>query len=177
MTGNNTEEAFAASPTESTASDLSSPQSTASYFPSSHRSSVSSISSSAAIATETEPVVIKLAQPPKGKQTTAVPATTSSSTVPAPPSPSVPVTSRHVRQDAMTKSFPKPTRELSVEEMLARPAQKHSLSHYLKNARDCRVPVVDKAKSAKDFADAKRDLLRAKEELQRLSIGGAGSQR
>ncbi|KAK3692531.1 hypothetical protein B0T22DRAFT_475443 [Podospora appendiculata] len=160
MTGNT--EPLVSSPTESTASELGSPKSTASYFPSSHRSSVSSISSATAIITETEQAIIKLAQPPKAKQATAVLVPALSSAVSAPPRP--------VRQDAMTKTFPKPTRELSVEEMLARPAQKYSLGHYIKNARDCRMPVVDKAKSAQDFADVKRELLRAKEDLQRLSI-------
>jgi hypothetical protein len=69
----------------------------------------------------------------------------------------------------MTRHFPKPAEELSVEEMLSRPPQKHSLGHYVKNARDVKAPVVDKAKQAREFEEAKKELLRAKDELQKLS--------
>ncbi|KAK3357526.1 hypothetical protein B0T25DRAFT_516939 [Lasiosphaeria hispida] len=74
-----------------------------------------------------------------------------------------------VRLDAMSRQFPKPTHEPSLEEMLARPAQKWSLSHYVKNARDRKTPVADKEKEAQDFERTKNALRQAKEELQRLS--------
>ncbi|KAK0711094.1 hypothetical protein B0H67DRAFT_646501 [Lasiosphaeris hirsuta] len=73
-----------------------------------------------------------------------------------------------VRLDAMSREFPKPTHEPSLEEMLARPAQKWSLSHYVKNARDRKPPVVDKEKQAQDFEKTKNSLRQAREDLLRL---------
>ncbi len=69
--------------------------------------------------------------------------------------------------DALSRHFPKPAEDISVEEMLERPAQKHSLGHWFKNARDLKPLPVDKAKQAKEFEETKKELLRAKEEMQR----------
>ncbi|KAK3944638.1 hypothetical protein QBC46DRAFT_157616 [Diplogelasinospora grovesii] len=72
--------------------------------------------------------------------------------------------------DALQRQFPKPEHEPTVEEMLARPPQKWSVGHYVKNAREVKAPVVDKEQEAKAFAEAKKELLRAKQELQNLAI-------
>ncbi|KAJ4414404.1 hypothetical protein N0V85_003159 [Neurospora sp. IMI 360204] len=64
--------------------------------------------------------------------------------------------------DTMQRTFNKPMEEASVEELLARPPLKHSLSHYVKNARDRRLPVVDPEEERKRFEKAKTELLAAK---------------
>lgn len=70
-------------------------------------------------------------------------------------------TSQHLppKLDAMHRTFPKPPTEPSIAELLELPPQKLSLRNHVKNARDARVPVVDKAKEAKAFEDAKKALL------------------
>ncbi|KAK0646596.1 hypothetical protein B0T16DRAFT_390999 [Cercophora newfieldiana] len=74
-----------------------------------------------------------------------------------------------VKLDPMIRHYPKPTEEIDVEAMLARKPLKGTLSHYFKNARDVKIPVKTAAQQAKDFEDTKKELLRAKEEMQRLS--------
>ncbi|KAK3948884.1 hypothetical protein QBC32DRAFT_46737 [Pseudoneurospora amorphoporcata] len=64
--------------------------------------------------------------------------------------------------DPMQCQFTKPTEEATVEELLARPPLKHSLSHYVKNARDRRLPAVDPEEERKRFQKAKAELLAAK---------------
>lgn len=64
--------------------------------------------------------------------------------------------------DILQRHFEKPTEEATVEELLARPPLKHSLSHYVKNARDRRVPVADLEEERKRFEKAKAELLAAK---------------
>ncbi|KAK3340442.1 hypothetical protein B0H65DRAFT_259318 [Neurospora tetraspora] len=64
--------------------------------------------------------------------------------------------------DILQRRFPKPTEEASVEELLARPPLKHSLSHYVKNARDKRLHMVDPEEERKRFEKAKAELLAAK---------------
>lgn len=61
--------------------------------------------------------------------------------------------------DAMHRTFPKPPTEPSITELLELPPQKLSLRNHVKNARDARVPVVDKAKETKAFEDIKKALL------------------
>jgi hypothetical protein len=56
--------------------------------------------------------------------------------------------------------------------MLARPPQKWSVGHYVKNARETKAPVHDKEQQAKAFAEAKRELLAAKEALERSATAG-----
>lgn len=134
-----------------------------SYFPASHRSSFSSTASSVALEPSgglrlrPEPPSLRPAQPPRAT-TTAVPASSA--------------TNRVVVLDAMSRDFPKPDHEPTLEEMLARPPQKWSVGHYVKNAREAKLPVRDKEEQARAFADAKRELLAAKAELEQSSGGG-----
>lgn len=74
-----------------------------------------------------------------------------------------------VKLDTMSRSFPKPAGELSVEELLARKPHKWALGHWVENARPLKAPVVDKEKLAKEFEKEKMELLRAKEELQKFA--------
>ncbi|GAB1320613.1 hypothetical protein MFIFM68171_10823 [Madurella fahalii] len=77
-----------------------------------------------------------------------------------------------VALDAMSRDFPKPAHEPSLEELLARPPGKRSLGHYVKNAREVAPPPVDPEQRARKFEDAKRELLRAKEEMERRAWRG-----
>jgi hypothetical protein len=74
--------------------------------------------------------------------------------------------------DALSRHFPKPEQEPTLEELLARPPQKWSVGHYVKNAREARTPVHDKEQQARAFAEAKRELLAAKQTLERSVNGG-----
>lgn len=69
----------------------------------------------------------------------------------------------------MRREYIKPTDEMDFDELLARKPQKWSLGHYVKNARDVKKPVKTPAQEAQAFQDTKAELLRAKEELQRLA--------
>lgn len=71
-----------------------------------------------------------------------------------------------VALDAMSRSFPKPAHEPSLDELLARPPAKWSLGHYVKNAREVAPLPADPAQRARQFEDAKRELLRAKAEME-----------
>lgn len=64
--------------------------------------------------------------------------------------------------DTMQRQFNKPTEEATVEELLARPPLKHSLSHYVKTARDRRMPTVDPEEERKRLEKVKAELLAAK---------------
>ena len=64
--------------------------------------------------------------------------------------------------DTLQRHFPKPQEEATVEELLARPPLKGSLAHYVKNARDRRVPVADPEQEKKRFQQAKAELLAMK---------------
>lgn len=129
-----------------------------SYFPRSHRSSFSSNTSSVmadasdAIRSRPDFPTLRPAQPTRAYTTAA---SVSSATPKA------------VALDALSRHFPKPAQESSVEEMLARPPQKWSLGAYVKSAREARAPVQDKEQQARAFADTKKELLAAKEALQR----------
>ncbi|KAK1765689.1 hypothetical protein QBC33DRAFT_560609 [Phialemonium atrogriseum] len=124
-----------------------------SYFPNSPQSLASSTSSLA--------VSDFSLRPPQPSRATTTSSTTSTSSQ-----------SRITPIDALSRQYPAPIREVSVEEMLARPPQKWSLGHYVKNAREARTPVLDKEQQGKDFAEAKRELLAAKEQLKQLAAGG-----
>jgi hypothetical protein len=72
-----------------------------------------------------------------------------------------------VALDALSRDFPKPAHEPSLDELLARPPGKWSLGHYVKNARAVTPPApLDPAERARQFEEAKRELLRAKAELE-----------
>jgi hypothetical protein len=73
--------------------------------------------------------------------------------------------------DALSRQVPKPTHDATLDEMLARPPQRWSLGHYVKNARETRIATLDKEQQAKAFQDAKKELLKAKEEMERLRTG------
>jgi hypothetical protein len=125
---------------------------TDSYFPSSHRTSFSSN-------TDSEPVtpgIGAFSRPtPSGRLNTAVAVHTSA-----------PCTQvKAVALDALQRTFPAPKEEHTLEEMLARPPQKWSVGHYVKNAREARTPVEDKDEKARAFARAKAELLAAKAQL------------
>jgi len=78
-----------------------------------------------------------------------------------------PVAQPQVKLDPMTRVYPKPTTELNLDELLARTPGKWSVAHYVKNARDLRIPVMSAAEQAKDFEETKKELLRrAKEDMQ-----------
>ena len=64
--------------------------------------------------------------------------------------------------DPMQRQFPKPTEEPTLDELLARPPLKHSVSHYVKNARDARKPTVDAEEERKQLEKLKAELLAAK---------------
>ncbi|KAB5570222.1 hypothetical protein GE09DRAFT_699960 [Coniochaeta sp. 2T2.1] len=151
--------------TDSTQTESGTRMATDSYFPSSHRSSFSSNSSftiaepatSGALRPlrpEAAPPVLRPAQPERAA-TTAVPQASITGHKPI------------VVVDALSRTFPKPTEEPTLEQMLARPPQKWSVGHYVKNARDAKAAVRDKDAQAKAFAEAKRELLAAKEAMER----------
>ncbi|KAK4157961.1 hypothetical protein C8A00DRAFT_29031 [Chaetomidium leptoderma] len=79
-----------------------------------------------------------------------------------------------VALDTMSRSFPEPAHEPSLDELLARPPGKWSLGHYVKNAR---VPDAGKLAAteaegrATKFEQVKRDLRRAQEEIQARRAG------
>ena len=137
---------------------------TESYFPRSHRSSFSSTASSVAAEPGTmrlrpEPPTLRPVQPTRA-------ATTADPTTPS-------TMQKAVAVDALSRNFPKPTQEHSVEEMLARPPQKWSLGAYVKSARDARAPVADnKEQQARAFTDAKKELLAAKEAMKQMAVAG-----
>lgn len=156
MTSNNDfSPVFDQATTESTQTEPS--RMSDSYFPSSHRSSFSSNSSSVVAEPGTlrlrpEPPTLRPVQPTRSV-TTAASTSTAQQKV--------------VAVDALSRHFPKPTEEPTLEEMLARPPQKWSVGHYVKNAREAKTPVHDKEQQAKAFAEAKRELLASKEALGR----------
>jgi hypothetical protein len=63
--------------------------------------------------------------------------------------------------DVMTRSFPKPLAEPSLEDMLNRPALRHSLRHYVESSREPRP------RAEPDVAAKKEALRKAKEDLLR----------
>ncbi|KAL2271741.1 hypothetical protein VTJ83DRAFT_1112 [Remersonia thermophila] len=78
-----------------------------------------------------------------------------------------------VNLDPLSRTFPKPDNEPSLEELLARKPPRHSLHHVLRNPREPPAAVAARLseEAAKErqrkFEEAKRKLLEAKEELDR----------
>ncbi|KAL2128045.1 hypothetical protein VTI74DRAFT_9792 [Chaetomium olivicolor] len=155
------------SPVESASAVATTPNSETDYFPpypgATHRSPSMSSTSTASTT---------LSQQQQQHQRTTTTANTESDR------PSVPRRSAAhvVALDTMSRSFPKPAHEPSLDELLARKPPKWSLGHYVKNAR-VRADVAaeqqqQEEERARKFEEAKRELLRAKEEIERLA--GAG---
>lgn len=75
--------------------------------------------------------------------------------------------------DPLSRTFPKPTEDVDLDEMLARKPLKWTLGHYVKEAatREPSKPAEDKDRLAQDMEAKKREMLAAKEEIRRLSAG------
>lgn len=124
---------------------------TDSYFPSSHRSSISSGS---------DLVLPDVVERPVQPRTTTDVSSTSSITSTASPLKRNPI-------DPLSRNYPIPAKEIDLDEMLARPPKKWTLGHYIKESpvRETAPPVQDKEKRALDLAAAKKDLLQGWENL------------
>ncbi|KAL2124099.1 hypothetical protein VTJ04DRAFT_464 [Mycothermus thermophilus] len=82
-----------------------------------------------------------------------------------------------VALDPLSREFPKPEHEPSLDELLARKPLRYSLQHTLKNprsvawgdevVRSAKREEEEKEEKARKFAEVKRKLLEAKEELDR----------
>jgi hypothetical protein len=89
----------------------------------------------------------------------------------APPSSSSSATEKYHPLDAMSRKYPKPQNEATVEEMLAREPLPWSLNHWRKSTREPRVPPPpSKEEQAKAFKDAKQKLLHAQADLQKRRV-------
>lgn len=75
--------------------------------------------------------------------------------------------------DPLSRTFPKPTEDVDLDEMLARKPLKWTLGHYVKEAatRESSKPAEDKDQLAQDMEAKKREMLAAKEEIRRMSAG------
>ncbi|KAK2605202.1 hypothetical protein N8I77_008057 [Diaporthe amygdali] len=75
--------------------------------------------------------------------------------------------------DPLSRSFPKPTEDVNLDEMLARKPLKWTLGHYVKEVptREPSKPAEDKDRLARDMEAKKKEMLAAKEEILRLSAG------
>lgn len=75
--------------------------------------------------------------------------------------------------DPLSRTFPKPTEDVDLDEMLARKPLKWTLGHYVKEAatREPSKPAEDKDRLAQDMEAKKREMLAVKEEIRRLSAG------
>jgi hypothetical protein len=74
-----------------------------------------------------------------------------------------------VAAEPMSRSFPKPEHEPSLDEMLARTPGKWSLGHDVKNARERREKPMGETEAqerARKFEETKQALRRAKEEIE-----------
>lgn len=74
--------------------------------------------------------------------------------------------------DPLSRDYPKPTGEVNLDEMLARKPTKWSLAHYIKQRpiREPPNPMNAEQGVVQDLAIKKRELLEAKEQIQRLNI-------
>lgn len=116
-------------------------------YPHSRRSSVGSIDSSSGA--------------PKTLNSTAT--SSSASSIHSPGESAYPV-------DPLSRTFPKPSEEVNLDELLERKPLKWTVGHYIKTpTREHSDPFEDKEKIAHDMEARKRELLAAKEELRRLS--------
>jgi hypothetical protein len=78
-----------------------------------------------------------------------------------------------VAPEPMSRQFPKPTHEPSLDELLARKPGKFSLSHYVKNPRDQKIPgtpatEAEAAERARKFEEVKRKLVMDHEKIASL---------
>ncbi|KAK4123712.1 hypothetical protein N657DRAFT_421792 [Parathielavia appendiculata] len=144
------------------------------YFPpTSHhrRPSMSSTST-----TSTVPSDIQRPHHPPRTHTTPAPATNpSDDDETRPPAPRRAATSAAAASaavdgplDPLSREYPKPTHEPSLDELLSRPPLKWSLGHYVKSARERKTVDNDGQEEEEEerrrrFEEAKRNLLRAKE--------------
>lgn len=86
-----------------------------------------------------------------------------------------------VAPETMSREFPKPAHEPSLDELLARAPGKWSLGHYVKNAR-VRVASRPAAETeaeerARKFEETKRELLRAKAEIEAIASSSSSKGR
>ncbi|KAJ4391404.1 hypothetical protein N0V93_005021 [Gnomoniopsis smithogilvyi] len=75
--------------------------------------------------------------------------------------------------DPLARKYPKPTEDLDVREALNRKPGRWTLGHYIKGTtvRDSQeARERDPAKVARDMETKKQELLRAREEMRRLSL-------
>lgn len=74
--------------------------------------------------------------------------------------------------DPLSRDYPKPTGEVNLDEMLARKPKKWTLGHYITetSTRKLPNPVEDKQQIVQDLEAKKRELLDAKEYIQKLTI-------
>ncbi|KAL2164593.1 hypothetical protein VTH06DRAFT_3810 [Thermothelomyces fergusii] len=69
-----------------------------------------------------------------------------------------------VALDPMSREYPKPTQELSLDEMLARKPGKHSLSYYLRHPKESKI--TDEPRTAEEFAERARKFEETKQKLR-----------
>ncbi|KAI3393315.1 hypothetical protein diail_4448 [Diaporthe ilicicola] len=88
-------------------------------------------------------------------------------------SPSQPCADPAYEVDPLSRTFPKPSEEVNLDDLLARKPLKWTLGHYVKeaSAREPSKPVEDKDRLAQDMEAKKKEMLAAKEEIRRLSAG------
>ncbi|KAH6850276.1 hypothetical protein B0I37DRAFT_110191 [Chaetomium sp. MPI-CAGE-AT-0009] len=80
-----------------------------------------------------------------------------------------------VAPDIMSRHFPKPTHQPSLEELLAREPCKRSIGHYVKNYRERKVSPepqteAEFAERAREFEETKKKLLADREKLASLVL-------
>jgi hypothetical protein len=75
--------------------------------------------------------------------------------------------------DPLTRTFPKPSEEVDLDEMLSRKPLKWTLGHYVKEAsmREQTKPVEDRHRLAQDMEAKKKEMLAVKEEMRQISAG------
>lgn len=74
--------------------------------------------------------------------------------------------------DALAREFPAPSKEIDLDEALAREPRKGTLWHYIKdNSREAKPPAPSKEAQAQQLAAAKKELLEASVEVGQLGIG------
>lgn len=76
------------------------------------------------------------------------------------------------QMDPLSRDYPKPTEEVNVSEMLNRTPMKWTLGHYIKEkpTREPLSPHEDREQDARTLEDKKKELMKAKEEIRKLSI-------
>ncbi|KAL2156045.1 hypothetical protein VTH82DRAFT_790 [Thermothelomyces myriococcoides] len=161
------------SPAASSTSSLASSE--RDYFPPSSPQSQSqrspSISSASTGSSEQQQQQLLLQpDPPQRTHTTPAPTTSDDAERPAAPRRSA---THVVALDPMSREYPKPTQELSLDEMLARKPGKHSLSHYLQNPKESRISLEprtdeERAERARKFEEIKQNLRMERERIAAL---------